>query len=58
MDNTKAYQNTMELSKTTQHLELLLTPTKLRVQINHQKLDHQVEATMQGHLAEVTTINP
>lgn len=48
----------MKLSKTKRSLELLPAPIELRVQINHQKLDHQVEVTTQGHLAKVTTINP
>ena len=38
----------MKLSKTKRSLELLPAPIELRVQINHQKLDHQVEVTTQG----------
>jgi len=48
----------MKLSKTTRPLQLLPAPIEPTVQINHKKLDHQVEATTQGHLEEATTINP
>ena len=48
----------MKLSNNTSLVELLPTPIELRVQINHQKLDRQVEATTQGPLVEATTINP
>jgi len=49
--NYKAFRTSFGISMT-------LAPMELKVQINHKKLDHQVEATTQGHLAKATIINP